>query len=336
MWYDEIGENNDIILSSCVSVVRNIRGYKFPTKMDAEEKEFVLTSAEAFAKENDMKFVRLEELSDGQRVEFLRHKIANIEELQNPSGKGLVISDDESLSIVVNQGNHFRIQGNCNGGDINSIFWAVEKLAVNVEKKFDIAFSERLGFLSSNPFEVGTGLRVSFIISVPAIEKGGVMPKVLQRLNSLDWKMVPYIGDGNKRTGNLYEVYSTSTLGVTEKKIYERAITVLEDIVKVERMCREAIYNKNKIIVEDQYFRSYGMLKYCQKLELSEALEALGWLRLAHSMIKDNSVDLDLTKINKMTDRICTEMKHLKGNASIKVETARAKQIRAILEGESN
>lgn len=335
MWYNEMGENSDIIISSSVAVVRNIRGFNFPDSMNAEEKEAVLESASDFASKVKMKFVRDDELSNEAKFNLLNNKIIGFDFVKETDGKGLLINDDESLSVLVNQYNHFKIQGFCSGSKVDDLFSKVEKLAVEVEKNFDIAFSERLGFLTSRPYQVGTGLRVSFLVSIPGIEKGGAMIKLLGRLNSLDWKLVPYVGDVNaKKTGSLYEVFNTATLGVTEQKTFERALVVLKDIIKVERMCRDVIYSKSKLIVEDQYYRAYGLIKYCKKIELPEALEALGWLRLAHNMINDDELNLDVNKINRMTDCICTEMRHSKNASSIKLGESRANKIRAIMEGD--
>lgn len=337
MWYNEAGENTDVFLSSKVAIVRNIRGYAFPIKMSAEDMETVCDKAKDFADKMGMNYLSAEDLSNKQKLAFLKHDIISIEFAKEVAGKGLMINGDESLSIVVNQFNHFKAQAMCNGSNIEKVFTDVERLAVELEKEFDVAYSEKYGFLTSRPFYVGTGLRISFIVSIPGVEKSGILPKLLGRLNSLDWKMIPYVGEVNsKKTGNLYEIFNTSTLGITEEKIYERAQIVISDILKVERMCRDAIYSKKKIIVEDQYYRAYGMLKYCRKLELSEALEALGWLRLGHSLIEDSDIGIDLIKINDMTARICTEIKNSQGSDTLKNGEARAKQIQSIMEGDDD
>lgn len=336
MWYNESGDNTDIVLASKVTIIRNVRGYQFPGKMNEDEQIALLGAAEAFAPSVNMSFVSTKDMTNDQRLEFLNNKMINLEFAQNSSGKGLLYNEDKSISVLVNNNNHFTVQGICNGSKVDSLFGKVEKVATEIEKKFDVAFSETLGFLTAKPIETGTGLRVSFLVSIPGIEKGGLAQKINNRLSSLDWKMVPYVGDSNKKTGNIYTIFNLSTLGVTESKIYERALTVLNDVLKVERMCREALYNKNKLAIEDYFYRAYGVLKYCRKIELDEALEAVGWLRFGFDQISEKDLDIDLLKINKITDRICTELRNTNFSNSFKFSEARAKQIRAILEGEDN
>lgn len=337
MWYNELGDNTDIVLASKVTIIRNVRGYQFPGKMNEEEQNAILDSAELFAPSVDMSFVGAKDLTNEQRLEFLNNKMINLDFAQNGAGRGILYNEDKSLSILVNHKNHFTVQGICNGSKVENLFGKVEKIATEIEKKFDVAFSETLGFLTAKPIETGTGLRVSFLVSIPGIDKGGVSQKLMSRLGSLDWKMVPYVGDPNgKKTGNIYSVFNLSTLGVTEAKIYERAITVLNDIVKVERMCREALYSKNKLAIEDYFYRAYGVLKYSRKIELDEALEAVGWLRFGYEQIADKDLALDILKINKITNRICTELRNTNFSTSYKLSEARAKQIRAILEGDDN
>ena len=335
MWYDNKGKEEDIIIFSKISAARNVNGFAFPGKMSRAERDVMLDNASEAASDLGLRFIRTEELSKTQKLDFILHNIIGTDFLEDSDGTGLLISDDESQSIIVNKVNHFHIQGLTRGCDITDIFLKTTKLAVDVERKFDIAYSERLGFLTSKPSEVGTGVRISMCIAIPGIFKSNTLPQLLKRLQSLDWSISPYVVEPNKKGSCLYMIYNTATLGLVEDKLYERAKMIASDIVRLERKCRATIYQKHKITVEDQYCRSYGIIKYCRSMEPNEAYEILNWLRFGYDLIEDVDIKVPIEKINKITEQLCLE-NHInpKIQANEKMNIARADEIRNTMEGD--
>lgn len=295
-WYEENGENSDVVLTSRMVVRRNIKGYSFPSKMDEDERETVQHLVTAKAEELGYK-VKLEEPS------------ANIPDaLKKRGGDAMFHSDDEAVGAMINKLNHLTFYGNIRGSNVKEMFSRVEKMVIDFERAFDIAYSERLGFLTAEPQNVGSGITIDIIVVIPGIVRSGTLPSLQKRLAVAEWRLKPYVGDqSNKRPETVYTLTNVATLGVGEDKLYERAMVIINDILRVERMCREAIYKKNKLVVEDQYYRAYGLLKYCRRIELPEALEVLGWLRFGIGLVDDSETGITLPVINEITEKICKE-----------------------------
>ena len=338
MWYEEKGQNDDIMLYSRVTIDRNINGYAFPSKMNESEREAVLGKAADEAPGLGLRFVRAEDLSKKQKLGFALHSIVGSAFVENSNGMGLMLNDDESLSIQVNRENHFRIVGIKRGEGIDDLYVRTEKLASELETKLDIAFSERLGFLTARPSEVGSGIKIFLCASIPGIVKSGMYPQLENRLAAVDWTIAPYLNETkNKKSSCLFLIYNTATLGIGEEKLFERARKISSDIVKFERKCRQAIYMKNKLFVEDQFYRAYGTMKYCRKLDLSEAFDILCWLRFGAGFIEDEDIRVDMKKINDLTEQFCLE-DHLNPRMpnTDRMGIARAENMRREMEGDGD
>ena len=213
-WYEKQGVNEDIVLFTKMSADRNINGFSFPGKMGLSEYESVLTKAAEAAHELGLKFVRADELSKLQKTDFVLHHVVPKTFIDNSDGMGLMINDDESTSIVINMRNHLHIQTMVKGSDFTDSYLELTKLAVGVESKFDIAFSERFGFLTSRPMEVGTGLKVMMAVAIPGIVKSGNLPNLVNKIGNSDWGVSAYVTEaGNRKNSCLYAIYNTATLG---------------------------------------------------------------------------------------------------------------------------
>jgi len=319
-WFEQVGENSDVILMSRIVVRRNIKGYPFPSKMNETDRTTV----------REMVLDKAKQLGLSVKVEEASQNIPNI--LKKKGGEALIFSEDEMVGATVNKLNHLTFYGNIRGSAVREMFSRVEGMVVDFENEFDMAYSERLGFLTAEPQNVGSGITVDIVVAIPGIVKSGTLPSLQKRLAGLEWRMRPYIDDNKfKRTATLFSLTNVATLGVGEDKIYERAMLIINEVVRVERMCREAIYKKNRLVVEDQYFRAYGLLKYCRRIEQSEALEVLSWLRFGIGLVEDNDTGITLETVNRITEKICKESDlHL--HASSRFNEQRAAYIKEILE----
>ncbi|MCR5804777.1 MAG: hypothetical protein K6G47_11005 [Clostridia bacterium] len=320
-WYEENGENSDVILTSRVVVRRNIKGYSFPSKMDDNERETVQHLVTAKAEELGYE-VKIEEPS------------ANIPDALKKRGSDAMFqSGDEAIGAMINKINHLTFYGNIRGSNVKDMFSRVEKMVIDFERAFDMAYSERLGFLTAEPQNVGSGITVDIVVAIPGIVKSGTFPSLQKKLTVAEWRLKPYINQNNgiKRPETLFSLTNVATLGIGEDKLYERAITIINDIIRVERMCREAIYKKNRLVVEDQYYRAYGLLKFCRKIELPEALEVLGWIRFGLGLIDDKETGITLSVINEITEKLCKEY-DLHPRSFNRHNEQRAEYIKEILE----
>lgn len=334
MWNDYNSENTDVVLYTKVGFSRNVRGYNFPSKMSTEDSLVILSEVEEFSRKAGLKFVRTESLSKEARLNLVTNGNMPINMARNPENTAFVSNEDESVNLLVNGMDHFLVQSICQGYNVEECYSKAEKLTVELEKNFDIAYSERMGFLTASPKSLGTGLSISFLVSIPGIERGGIFSKLQQRLNSCDWEIFTLV-DSPTRIGSLYVIRNHTTLGVSETKTIERAITLINDVLKVEKSAREVHYKRSKLMFEDNYYRAYGILKYCRKIDVNEALDSLGWLRMGNKLIEEQEVSIDLEKIIRMTDRIWLSKKVSNGETSEKGNELRAQVLRAIMEGDN-
>lgn len=323
-WYEQSGDNTDVILMSRVVVRRNIKGYAFPPKMSDSERSAV----------QDMVLGKAKELGYITKIEEGSSKLPEL--LKKKSSDAMFHSEDEMIGAMINKMNHLTFYGNIRGSNIGELFSRVEKMVVDFEEAFDIAYSEKLGFLTSEPQYVGSGITAEIVIDIPGAVRSGNLAKVQNKLASNEWRIRPYINDKTgKRSETLFCISNIATLGIGEDGIYEDSIDLINDIIKFEKLCRNAIYKKNKLFVEDQYYRAYGLLKYCRKIELPEAVELLGWLRFGSGLVKDEETGLTLDVINEITEKLCKEF-DLRPRSLNKFNEQRAQLIKEILEGGDN
>ena len=324
MWYEDQGINSDVVLKCKMLVRRNIKGFAFPSKMSDAERQTVLEQVSGKAEKLGFSNTK----DDDKNLS----KVPNL--IKKQGADGVFKSDDEGLGIIVNQKNHLTVFGKTMGGNIGKMISEVEKTVVSLEETFDVAYSEKLGFLTSEPQYVGSGISIDIIVTIPGIVKSGNLPQIQKRLNGLEWSIRPLISGNNiKKSGSVYIISNVVTLGIGEDRLYDRAIQIINEIIRIEKMCRDAIFKKSKIVVEDQYFRSYGTLKYCRRIELTEALEFLSWLRFGTGLVTDEDTGITLSVINLLTNSLCDEYLLRPGNKGV-ISEARAGFIRKTLEGE--
>lgn len=344
-WYEEEGRDNDVVLSSKVHIVRNIKGFSFPSKMTLEEKENVLGRVVQATSDTDLKFARSSEITDEQKTELFKHRIIEISFVNDGKGKGILINNDEDLSVVVNECDHLKIQAICSGSNIPGVYKKAQDLSAKLENNMDIAFSERLGFLTARPREVGSGIRIACMVSIPGIEKSGTISQVIKRFSKIDWQLTPVMSDSFKKHGSLYMVGNLATLGITEEELITRGVQLINELVKLERICRNEIYRKNKLIIEDSYLRAFGTLKYAKKIDVAETLDMLSWMRLGQGHVDVSDGNINWMKINRMTERVSFELiknqnsplTKLKGiNTEVKLSQERAVDIQNLLKGADN
>ena len=336
-WYTNEGKDSDVVLSTKACIVRNIKGYNFMPRLDDKECQSLLDTVD---KEIDKNVY-----SGGNAADFDKNTVLKLTRLQilgreanqmaNPDRKAFYYNDDVSLSIAVGSGEHLTVKAMAAGHDI-SVYKQAEKVALDLESKFDIAFSDTYGFLTSNISLAGTGLKILYTVSLPAISKteGGIAA-LKQRVGQYEWMIYPFAERGEISDSDVYIIASVNTLGVTEDELLKRGEMLISDVIKAERALRDEIAGNKKDQSQDVYGRSYGTLRYANMISRSEALQALGWLRLYHEYDDTGDIKISWNTINKLTMDILWEPEapSVKSSQSIASQRFRAQGIRKILKG---
>lgn len=338
MWYDAPGKNTDVVVGTKVVITRNIKGFPFVSKMSDSDKENVLGMVRQAGSQIGLDFVRTDELDDVARSDIFNKGLVATSVVNGDDKYGILISKKEGVGVIINSIDHISIVSLVPGDDVYLAYKRAEELAVHFEKSMDIAFSDKYGFLSPRLSTVGTGVRVSVCVALPGIEKtSGALPILTKRIEKYDWSLNAVANvDGSMRETSLYTINSLTTLGITEQELIDGANRLIADTIKLERSCRKNICTKKKAIVEDQFYRAYATLKYLRRVEFSEAMTMIAWLRLGQDYIKHEDIDITWEKINRLTNMVRKNYDDYSRDRKVinSRPSQRAELIRSIMKGD--
>ncbi|WP_034449862.1 hypothetical protein [Butyrivibrio sp. AE2032] len=336
-WYTTEGADNDVVLSTKACIVRNIKGYNFMPRLDDKDCRSLMDTIDGAVDKDTYIGGCAADLDRNTVLKLTRLQLLGREasQLANPERKAFYYNDDASLSITVGCGEHLTIKAQAQGHDI-SVYKKAEMLAVDLEKKLDIAFSGNYGFLTSNVRLAGTGLKILYTVAIPALSKteSGITA-LSQRVRQYEWTLYPFSERGETADSDVYIIASVNTLGVTEEELLRRGEMLIADVIKAERACREELISSRKEQAEDNYGRSYGTLRYANMISRGEALQALSWIRLYHDHDDSGEIKISWNTIDKLTMDILWEpgAPNRKSGQSTASQKYRANGIRKILKG---
>jgi protein arginine kinase len=293
-WYKEPAKNSDVVISSRIRLARNLRKYPFSIKLSDEQAVLMVNEVKESAKTIEQQTERkynssnvntLAEIDKTAMVE--RHIISPLLTSKEQS-TGLILSEDEKISIMINEEDHLRIQSVTGGMNIYEAFRMANKVDDITSGIFEYAFHEKYGYLTSCPTNVGTGLRASYMVFLPALTAAGRVGKLIEELGKYGIALRGTYGEATKSVGSLYQISNQKTLGNTEREIIEGLNRIVEQVMKQERRQREYILSNSYDEVEDKVHRSYGILRYARQLTSGDAMTLLAQLKLG--------LDLELIK----------------------------------------
>jgi protein arginine kinase len=298
------GPDADIVLSSRVRLARNLKNTPFPLAASKEDLEAAIKLAEEkFANRTHRKFGNLELLKmedmkqNEKRVLVEKHLISPNLSDESKAGAAL-LSEDESLSIMINEEDHIRIQVLLSGFQLDQSLKYANEIDDWMEEKADFAFDEKRGYLTSCPTNVGTGLRASVMMHLPALVITRQMNRILPAINQLGLVVRGIYGEGSEALGNLFQISNQITLGKSEDDIVEDLRSVVIQLIQQERAARESLLQESKLQIEDRVYRSYGILSYSRNMESKEATQRLSDVRLG----------IDLGLIDNVSGNILNEL----------------------------
>lgn len=285
-WYDSNEVNNNIVISSRIRLARNIKKYPFSSKLLSnqaadlinEVKDSVINSRTAFG--NTFDFINIKDKSDAEKYSLLENHSVSYELINKKTPAAVLIKDDETVSIMINEEDHLRIQTVLPGYNIEKAWDLADKIDDLIEESVEYAFDENYGYLTSCITNVGTGMRASFMIHIPLIEMSGQIKSLSQAINKFGMTLRGIYGEGSESLGSIYQISNQVTLGKSEKEIIEALKNVTNQIIEQENTLKSEVIKDRKIELEDKIFRSYGILTNCRKISSKEAMQLLSDLRL--------------------------------------------------------
>lgn len=299
-WYVEKGPESDVVISSRVRVARNLDDYPFPFKMNNEQeakvlariKETVFDSSNPMAK--DLLYVDLQALNPIDKQALVEKHLISPELAESQRQSAAIISKDEKVSIMINEEDHLRIQCMYPGMQVDNAWALCNKVDTLLEGKIDFAFNKNYGYLTSCPTNIGTGIRASVMLHLPALVMTGYIRNVLEACSKLGMAVRGIYGEHSEASGNMFQVSNQVTLGHTEEEIVTSITNAAFQIIEQERNLRNELYKQNSYKFEDRVFRSLGLLSNARIISTEESLKLLSDVRLGMDMgiIKDISINL--------------------------------------------
>lgn len=289
-WMSAEGPDSDIVLSSRIRLARNLHHYKFPTVFTSEEGKKVIdsvyksVSSHYFSNIGTLELLIMDELQPLQkRVLVEKHLISPY--LAEGSELGAcILSENEEVSIMVNEEDHVRIQCLFPGLQIAEALNVANEIDDHIEQYVDYAFDEKIGYLTSCPTNVGTGMRASVMMHLPGLILTHQLNRIIPAINQLGLVVRGIYGEGSEALGNIFQISNQITLGKSEQDIVEDLQSVVSQLISQERSAREALAKTSNIQLEDKVFRSYGILSNCRIIESKEAASCLSDVRLGIDM----------------------------------------------------
>lgn len=281
-WYLENGKDSDIIVSSRIRLARNIKEFPFKIKMTKEDKNKLLEKVKFITPSigYGLKFLYLKDMDDITKMSLVEKHILSPEmALKKEQDGAILINDEENICIMLNEEDHIRLQVFASGLDLQNTL----NLAVEIDEKLDellgFSASEKYGFLTACPTNVGTGLRASVMVHLPALKMTGNLNKLLHIVNSFGMTIRGAYGEESKAKSDIYQISNNQTLGITEKEIVTNLENITKKVMEQERLARKYLA-KNSDDLEDKVYRSYGILTNARKLTSEECDNLLSDIKL--------------------------------------------------------
>lgn len=280
-WYSGHGNNSDVVLSSKIRLARNADKIPFPCRLSNEarkslcKKIFASLQNSEFAGEFDL--TELNSLSSLQKISLAEKRLISPEMAKQTTYGAVLISKDESASIMLCEEDHIRLSVMQAGQNLKDAYEKANRIDDVFINSMRIAFDEKLGFLTSNPMHLGTGMKASFILHLPAINSRNMIPSLSNMIGKLGFSIHPVYGENS----DFFELSNEICLGITEKSAIENLNSICDQIVKQERVFREELMEYSDF--EDRIFRAMGTLKMARKLSAKEFYKLISLARLGIS-----------------------------------------------------
>ncbi|MFM2142050.1 MAG: hypothetical protein RLZZ476_594 [Verrucomicrobiota bacterium] len=283
-WMKGSGPHSDIVMTSRVRLARNLRGFPFPGFSQEHQRvellDFARPVVEALPEMREGYSVDYVELSKIRKQVLVERHLVSREHAARATGCAVVIDRRQSVSIMINEEDHFRLQGIRPGLNLRGAYELVDRVDSEIEAALPYAFDSRLGYLTACPTNLGTGMRASVMLHLPGLVLLDQINQVIKAVNKIGLAVRGLYGEGTEALGNLFQISNQHTLGEAEPEIITQIEKVIEGVIRSEQTAREKLAEDHGVMLHDQIGRAYAILRYAHVLTSKEALNLLSMLRL--------------------------------------------------------
>ena len=291
MWFREISKDSDVVISTRLRFARTIEGYKFPNIMKKDEKQALLNKINSSIDKKKYDFLKIADIDEtplGSLVE--EHLISK--ELLNLTDSAIIMNKDSSIVAMVNEEDHLRIQAFGSGFDIDKCYNNLCEFTDSLENNIKFAINDKYGYITACPSNVGSAMRVSVMLHLPALAKLGLLSKIIDEATSMGLSVRGIYGENTSGYGHIYQISNRQTLGLSDRDIINKTKAIVTAIISQERKARNVL-KENSIHLSDEIYRALGVLKNARIMSDDEAFKLLSKVRLGVSMEIVDGVSLE-------------------------------------------
>ena len=338
-WLRGSGPESDIVISSRIRLARNLAEFPFisrSTELDRAQIEGMIRERIAdLSDAHAWDYVDVAELEGIDRQFLVERQLISREHADSDGARGVAIDNGEQTSLMINEEDHLRIQVMHSGLDLVGAWEQMSSIDDLVEERINYAFDSDLGYLTACPTNVGTGLRVSVMLHLPALVITRQIEKVFRSLHKISLAVRGLYGEGSQAMGDFYQISNQITLGRSEVDLIEQVGDVVPVMIDYERRARKFLMNESQETLHDRVSRAYGILRTAQTISSEETMHLLSSVRMGVNLGLIN--DLEISILNKLF--IHTQPAHLQKLAGVELDTAdrnieRARYLRRHLMGD--
>src|SRR5256712_10637131 len=283
-WLSGEGPHAEMVLSTRIRLARNLHSVPFTHRARDEQLQGVLMSVAAAALRSkafaEGTLLRMNEMSGVERQILVERHLVSHELGDGVKPRGIMIAADESLSLMINEEDHLRLQSMTPGFQLAEAWSQADAADDELDQSLDFAFSDEIGFLTSCPTNAGTGLRASVLIHLPALVLLEEIQKVLKSIMQVGLNVRGLYGEHSEVMGNLFQISNQTTLGRSEHDSIDSLERVTRQIIETEERARERMMRDARVQIEDKVWRAYGTLRYCRSIHAREVINLCSAVRL--------------------------------------------------------
>lgn len=302
-WYIDKGPKGDVVMSSRVRLARNLADYPFPIKMSKEQEFSIINELKRSVGKIEnvtgkLFFLDMDELNPVERLAFVEKHLVSPEFIDIKRKKGVIIDPEEKTSIMINEEDHIRIQSMAPGLQLDTVLERCMKIDDAFEQSLSFAYDMNYGYLTSCPTNVGTGLRASVMLHLPALTITGHIKAILDACGKLGMAVRGLYGENSEASGNLYQISNQVTLGYSEIEIIRNLNGIILQIIEQEKGLEGELHRQNPYRLEDRIYRAKGVLENARILTTEEGMKVISDIRMGISM--ELITDIKIETLNEI------------------------------------
>lgn len=283
-WHNTVGKNADTVISSRVRLARNINGYPFASRLDAAGANEIIEKVSAPLESAGFRKINFADLSPIMTTSYVERHYVSPEFANQESPHALLLQEQIGVAVMVCEEDHLRIQSILPGLALEEAYKNAQQTEKRLDEDFDFAYNEELGYLTHCPTNLGTGMRASVMMFLPALTRGGYMDSLASQLSKIGLTVRGLFGEGSGAAGSMYQISNQITLGITEEETLKKLKEAVRQISEKEQAARKSITGETLDRLTDKILRAVGTLKHAYMISSAEFIKLFSLVRFGISL----------------------------------------------------